>query len=226
MLPRFQVEAGRDLNYKVCYPRAELRSPVHRLGFELFQVLLSPARRHSLQRTGAGRRFRPPDEVSVERRPRLFSLSRFPVPQRHVARGPVHFFSIIRAAAKARCNMTLPLFCTTARPTCRRSCASNCWIIISTRWPVSSISIATAFMQSLLRLRLRPHHAGVGRLWFSRLLRTQSAFSAKRALRAEKPALAAAQRRTAHRVAGADGSLQEHGGLGEIAGPGFRSRKV
>src|SRR5207253_10441094 len=22
MLPRFQVEAGRDLNYKVCYPRA------------------------------------------------------------------------------------------------------------------------------------------------------------------------------------------------------------
>jgi hypothetical protein len=22
MLPRFQVEAGRDLNYKVCYPRS------------------------------------------------------------------------------------------------------------------------------------------------------------------------------------------------------------
>ena len=23
ILPRFQIEAGRDLNYKVCYPRAK-----------------------------------------------------------------------------------------------------------------------------------------------------------------------------------------------------------
>ena len=42
-LPRFQIEAGRDLNYKVCYPRLQLRSPVHRLGLELFQVLFSQA---------------------------------------------------------------------------------------------------------------------------------------------------------------------------------------
>ena len=54
-LPRFQVEAGRDLNYKVCYPRGEFRPAVDFLGFELLQILFSAARRHSLQRTGAGR---------------------------------------------------------------------------------------------------------------------------------------------------------------------------
>jgi hypothetical protein len=46
-LPRFQVEAGRDLNYKVCY----------RLGLELLQVLFPAAGRNSLQRAGTGRRF-------------------------------------------------------------------------------------------------------------------------------------------------------------------------
>ena len=55
VLPRFQIEAGRDLNYKGVLSARQFRSPVHRLGFELFQVLFSPAGRHSLQRTGAGR---------------------------------------------------------------------------------------------------------------------------------------------------------------------------
>ncbi len=48
VLPRFQVEAGRDLDYSVCYPRCELRSSVHCLGLELFQILFSPACRRSL----------------------------------------------------------------------------------------------------------------------------------------------------------------------------------
>ncbi len=65
--PRFELQSVLSAR--------QLRSPVHRLGFELFQVLLSQARRHSLQRTSAGRRFRPSDEVLVERRPRLLSLS-------------------------------------------------------------------------------------------------------------------------------------------------------
>ena len=58
VLPRFQIEAGRDLNYKRLLSARQLRSPVHRLGPELFQILLSAARRHSVQRAGAGRRFR------------------------------------------------------------------------------------------------------------------------------------------------------------------------
>ena len=49
VLPRFQVEAGRDLNYKVCYPTCQLRSSVDRVGSELFQVLLFAAGRNSIQ---------------------------------------------------------------------------------------------------------------------------------------------------------------------------------
>ncbi len=49
VLPRFQVEAGRDLNYKVCYPRGEFRSPIDRLGSELLQILFSAAVGRSLQ---------------------------------------------------------------------------------------------------------------------------------------------------------------------------------
>src|SRR4030088_2657771 len=49
VLPRFQVEAGRDLDYSVGHP--QLRPPIHRLGLELFQVLFSPPCRYPFQRT-------------------------------------------------------------------------------------------------------------------------------------------------------------------------------
>ena len=51
ILPRFQVEAGRDLNYGVCHPRIQFRPSIHRLGPELLQVLFSPVGEHPLQRT-------------------------------------------------------------------------------------------------------------------------------------------------------------------------------
>src|SRR6266849_6720673 len=50
----------------------------------------------------------------------------------------IHFSWITKAAAKARCNMISLLFCTMPRPICRRSCANNCSITISTGLPVSS----------------------------------------------------------------------------------------
>ena len=43
MLPRFQVDAGRDLDYKSDYPRGSFRWAIHRLGFELLQILFSEA---------------------------------------------------------------------------------------------------------------------------------------------------------------------------------------
>ena len=47
-LPRFQVEAGRDLNYDVCYPIASFDRQSDRLGPELLQILFSAPRRNSL----------------------------------------------------------------------------------------------------------------------------------------------------------------------------------
>ena len=54
----------------------QLRSAIHRVGSELFQVLLSPARRHSFQRAGAGRRFQSLDRIPVECRAAIiFSIA-------------------------------------------------------------------------------------------------------------------------------------------------------
>ena len=64
----------------------------------------------------------------------------------------------------------------------------------------------------------------LGAYGFRGFYERKDAFPAKRAVRAEKLALAAAQRRVADRAADADGSVQEHGGLGEIARPGFDAK--
>ena len=57
VLPRFQVEAGRDLNYKVCYPRAQLRPAIDCVGPELLQVLLSAPVGYRRSTSSAGKRF-------------------------------------------------------------------------------------------------------------------------------------------------------------------------
>jgi len=54
VLPRFQVQAGRDLDYSVCYPCPQLRPAIDHLGPELLQVLLFAAGWNSVQRIGPG----------------------------------------------------------------------------------------------------------------------------------------------------------------------------
>ena len=91
ILPRFQVEAGRDLDYSVCYPCGSFDRSVHRLGFELFQILFSAFGRDSIQRAGPGERFPAADRFSADRAARLFSVPRLSVPQRYAARWPAVF---------------------------------------------------------------------------------------------------------------------------------------
>ena len=100
-LPRFQIEAGRDLNYKVVLSARKFRPAVHFLGLELFQVLFPATGGHSFQRTGTGRRFQPADQVSVERGARLLSISGLPVAQHHAARRPA-FFPRLSGRAQGR----------------------------------------------------------------------------------------------------------------------------
>ena len=48
----------------------------------------------------------------------------------------VHFLSITRAGAKARCSMTSLRCSMTRKPICRRSCGRNCSICILTGWAI------------------------------------------------------------------------------------------
>src|SRR5216684_3607419 len=75
--PRFELQSKLSVR--------QLRSPVHRLGSELFQVLFSPPRRHLLQRTSPRKRFQPLDRFPPQRPPRLLSLPRLPIPQHPAA---------------------------------------------------------------------------------------------------------------------------------------------
>ena len=128
LLPRFQVEAGRDLNYKVCYPRGELRPAVDYLGPELLQVLLSAAGGNPVQRAGAGGRFRPAHEFSA--RAPTATTSSIATSNRATSccATASRIFSTTRADARARCSTTSPRCSSTARLTCRPRCASSCWM--------------------------------------------------------------------------------------------------
>ena len=196
VLPRFQVEAGRDLNYAVCYPRAQLRPAIHCLGLELFQVLLSPAGWDSVQRAGAGRRFQPPDQVPVERDRDYFLYRDFQSRNIMLREADEPFFLDYQGGRKGALQYDIASLLYDAKadlpPELRQQLLDH---YLDTLGGFIELD-RDAFMQLLLRIRLRAHHAGAGGIWLSRLLRAQGAFPAKRAVRAEEPALAAAQRRS------------------------------
>ncbi len=92
--------------------------------------------------------------------------------------------------------------------------------------PAFRQSDARRIHAALLRVCVCPHHAGDGRLWLSRLLRTQGPLPAERALRAAESALVAAERRTAGTPAFTDGRIRKDRGVRETAEPVEAEPKV
>ena len=137
VLPRFQIEAGRDLNYKVCYPRASFDRQSIAWDLNYFKYYFLRLANISFNEQALEVDFGRLTKFLLSAR-RDYFLYRDFQSRNVMLRGGSPFFWITRAAAEARCNTTSLRFCTTPRPICRRSCASNCWIIISTRLPVLS----------------------------------------------------------------------------------------
>ena len=216
VLPRFQVEAGRDLNYKVCYPRASFDRQSIAWDLNYFKY-------YFLRLAGM-----PFNEQALEDdftrltkfllgADRNYFLYRDFQSRNVMLRDGQPYFLDYQGGRKGALQYDIASLLYDGKadlpPELRQQLLDYYLDCLGGFIAVDR----EAFMRHYYAYRLRAHHAGAGSLRFSRILRAQGAFSAKRALRAEKPALAAAQCRTAHRAAGADGRLQEHARLGETA---------
>jgi len=124
VLPRFQVEAGRDLNTKLLSARQLDRqsSP----GFELFQILFSPTGWHP-STNRPRRRLQPPDQVLLSATHDYFLYRDFQS-RNIMLRDGQPFFLDYQGGRKAL-QYDIASLCTDAKADLPRSCVSSCSII-------------------------------------------------------------------------------------------------
>ena len=225
VLPRFQVEAGRDLNYKVCYPRASfdrqsIAWDLNYFKYYFLRLAGIPFNEQALE-----------DDFSrltkfLLSADRDYFLYRDFQSRNIMLRDGQPFFVDYQGGRKGALQYDIASLLYDAKadlpPELRQQLLDHYLDSLAGFIDLDR----EVFMQHYYAYVYVRIMQALGAYGFRGFYERKDSFSAKRAVRAEKPALAAAQRQAAHRAADADGRVQEHGGLGEIAEPGFSKRKM
>ena len=216
VLPRFQIEAGRDLNYKVCYPRAifdrqSIAWDLNYFKYYFLRLAGIPFNEQSLE-DDFGRLTKFLLSADLD-----YFLYRDFQSRNIMLRDGHPFFLDYQGGRKGALQYDIASLLYDAKadlpPELRQQLLDH------------YIDRLGGFIELEREAFMRHYYAYVyvrimqalGAYGFRGFYERKDSFSAKRAVRAEERALAASARGAAHRAADADGRVHEHGGLGEIA---------
>ena len=218
VLPRFQVEAGRDLNYKVCYPRASFDRQSIAWDLNYFKY-------YFLRLAGI-----PFNEQALEddfRRLTKFLLSasrdyflyRDFQSRNIMLRDGEPFFLDYQGGRKGALQYDIASLLYDAKadlpPDLRQQLLDH-YLDSLAGFTDLDRAVFMQFYYAYVYVRIMQ---ALGAYGFRGFYERKEHFLQSVPYALTKPALAASQCGIAHRPAHADGSLQEHGGFGEIAKP-------
>ena len=224
VLPRFQIEAGRDLNYKVCYPRASfdrqsIAWDLNYFKYYFLRLAGIPFNEQALEDDfGRLTKFL----LSADRDYFLYRDFQ----SRNVMWRDGHpYFVDYQGGRKGALQYDIASLLYDAKadlpPELRQQLLDH---YLDTLAGFIKLE-REAFMQHYYAYVYVRIMQALGAYGFRGFYERKAHFLQSVPYALKNLALAAAQRAAADRAAGADGRVQKHAGLGEIAEPDFRSRK-